>query len=947
MSEVASSSTVELLQSLHESLNAHFAGLRDERSKLKPSSPVFALEHDLSEDHLDLLMTTVRAAVAGGLGAQHRQWWLPFVVYAAESGYDYIGDEYWRSFERRTPGWRDDHRYLIKWWFSKFAAEYGGAVPTGAFASTFTIIAWPITHGVLPTYLQRHLAQLLYEFSGALTSDLLDDPPALGLRLARRAASYTERFRIFCENTTLVGQVATALLSGNDEPTPYLLKSTLERIVADLSKQQQARHWLRSAQQSAHRARGFRTTTTQGQKSTKPRPLTRATDPRLYLRLEDGWNAYAELPDLTPLGADLPDVFRQLRVSRGFVSGGDRHVPPSGLLYPGQLMRLVRWPGRDEPFLRLDRADESTNRILADQCVMTAGPWWLFRRQGTGLAVEVKGKAVRPAHRYVLVGAGSVVAPAVSWCTEMAISAEGARAYELTVPEQVSEADAAALTTSGIAVVSYVSIRPVGIVASSWDGEGEVEWLAGEPAILGIRSELTAQRCRLTIGGAVFFLDWRPGNVELLFSLQRLAVGTHVASVCLLGDCDRQLTAGSLVITIRDPQIRPEGASIGEGIRLLASPARPTLSELWDERAHVTIDGPAGAQAEIQVSLRGRDGLPIADLKRSIYLPLDEDAWTVLAKGIRKDRRFCESYDEAESCVVSVARDGVGFATLTCDRGFQPLRWRFARAHDGHVVARLVDRTDGGDTAVEFYEVEAPLIAVSKPADREINAPPRGGLVIARSGDSTASLILPTEPNALFRQQRALRPSVSATTRSAKEVRRLIDAHAKWLTAELPADAFAAFQQQLVGDAIARAIGTIFGGSRWVGIERKLAHAQDAADYLEEMQGAVGNSTAHQELASKIVYSLYKWLSPSSLLLGFNEVIAPHLTATGLADRPAVSRFLLMLAGRPGYLAEWDEQEAAFLLERVLQTPVLYRAARFAVLGTRALNDADGVERSF
>ena len=255
--DVVSSSTVELLQHLHESLDAHFTPLYQARAALNPSSPVFALEHDLSPDDLELLISTVRSAIQAGLGARHRAWWLPFVVYAAEQGYDYVGDEYWRSFEQSTPGWRSDQRHWIKAWFQLFAAEYGGAVPTGAFASNFTIIAWPITHGVLPTYLQRQLAQLLFEFSGALTSDLLDDPAALGLRLVRRAPAYTERFRIFCENTTLVGQVAAALLSGEDEPTPYLLRSTLSRIVEGVSAEQQARHWLKSAQQSASRARGF------------------------------------------------------------------------------------------------------------------------------------------------------------------------------------------------------------------------------------------------------------------------------------------------------------------------------------------------------------------------------------------------------------------------------------------------------------------------------------------------------------------------------------------------------------------------------------------------------------------------------------------------------------------------------------------------------------------
>ena len=183
--------------------------------------------------------------------------------------------------------------------------------------------------------------------------------------------------------------------------------------------------------------------------------------------------------------------------------------------------------------------------------------------------------------------------------------------------------------------------------------------------------------------------------------------------------------------------------------------------------------------------------------------------------------------------------------------------------------------------------------------------------------------------------------------RTLADVRRLVDAHARWLNAELPADAFVVYQQQVIGDAIARAVGTIIGGSHWVGIERKVEYAQDVADLLAEMQQAVGISTSHKDLATAIAYSLYKWLSAGSLLLGFDTVIAPHLVSSGLGDHPAVSRFLLMLAGRPGHLPQWPEDEVTFILERVMQTPVLYRAARFAVLGTRALNDADGVERSF
>ena len=175
----------------------------------------------------------------------------------------------------------------------------------------------------------------------------------------------------------------------------------------------------------------------------------------------------------------------------------------------------------------------------------------------------------------------------------------------------------------------------------------------------------------------------------------------------------------------------------------------------------------------------------------------------------------------------------------------------------------------------------------------------------------------------------------------------MAEGHQRWIGADLPADAFAAYEQQVVGDAIARSIATLTGGSHWAAVERKLARAQEAADHLDDMQDAVGVSTEHKALASTVAYSLYKWLRPEDLLLGFHEVITPHLTSRGITDRPSAPRFLLMLAGRPGYITSWEPGDVSHLLQRVLKSPVLYRAARFAVLGTRALNDAEGVERSF
>jgi hypothetical protein len=120
----ATGGAVEILEYLHAKLDLHFSDLRDRRLQLDPASPVFALEHDLNAVDLNLLRTSVREAVRPGLGARARRWWLPFVVYAAEVGYDYVGIEYWPPFEEQTPGWRvPADRSWLKEKFKQFATE--------------------------------------------------------------------------------------------------------------------------------------------------------------------------------------------------------------------------------------------------------------------------------------------------------------------------------------------------------------------------------------------------------------------------------------------------------------------------------------------------------------------------------------------------------------------------------------------------------------------------------------------------------------------------------------------------------------------------------------------------------------------------------------------------------------------------------------------------------
>ena len=238
------------LQDWQTRLEAHFAALaQTRRSK---GLPVFAIEHGLDAN----ARTTVGTLLNRSLGFERAgHFWLVWVVYAAEQGYEYDGDEYWTTFERRTPQWRHlVDRRLLRQWFARFHEKYAGLKPSGPWATWFSIISWPISHALLPRDLQSHLARALYQWRYQLAKMLGEDPAKIGRFLAVASHDAPSRFRNFLEQEEIAGRIVLALLAGRTEAVAqFVLPVTLERIVADLQKASAARAWLRDARQVAER----------------------------------------------------------------------------------------------------------------------------------------------------------------------------------------------------------------------------------------------------------------------------------------------------------------------------------------------------------------------------------------------------------------------------------------------------------------------------------------------------------------------------------------------------------------------------------------------------------------------------------------------------------------------------------------------------------------------
>lgn len=952
MVDISPGGTVDILKHFHELLDARFRVLHESRFNVVPAAPVFALEHGLEPAEFEVLQSAVRAAVADRFGARYRKSWLPYVVYAANVGYDYTGVDYWPPFAERTPGWEQHpgwdvfgNRRRIRLWFEQFADQYDGARPTGAWSTHFKNIAWPITHAVMPAYLQRQLAQLLYEFRAYLSSDLLKDPDALGARLAARTGGYTERFRIFCSQHALLGRVAAALLAGEEE-SEYLTPQILHRIVEGLSTEQRTRVWLQRARQTANHIRtsGFRSASSSGERTSVAVRQPTVSDPRLVLkRLEDGWHLFAEIPDLTPLDARLPHLYDELSRLRARLAGVERPVAPGRLLFPGE-QRLGSLPRPGQPFVELERGSDPANRLIADQCRITIGPWWVFRQRTGAHAIEVKGKSLRPGGTYILLGHSDAMPPSVSWIRPLDLRLDGARGYELVVPQQISEEDVAALSAAGLSFAVTVAVRPVGLVPLRWDGEGAAEYLADEPVMLALRAERMPEKCVVTVNnGAPELLAWPPDSPELYIGIDDLAVGVHEVSTTLISSSDDvPAIAGTLLVTVREPHYRV-GGSAGEGLRMLASPARPLMTELWDGHATIAVEGPPGTHAQLTVTLRDDADADLTRVRRNVDLPFTEQDWHRLAHRELRGPELSGSYDQAESCELTVARSGIGFAKLVCERGFTPLRWLLRRRRHGGYEAHLIDRTDGADTVVDLYEVGLPLVAVQQSLAGPIVSPSRGGLIRAAAGDLSAAIVLPPDPNEMFRQRSAARPFVQVGSRSVAELLRLIRGHHAWLTAELPANPFANAQRQRVLSAITGELAGLIAGRRWAHQER-IQRGHDLMNHVDTLCELVGHAPEHRAIAQQVSRHLHEWAKrPEVPIDELTEIVGPLVTADDLSNPCEVVRFMVRLCDRPGRLLEWDENLRQRLLEGAMASRVLVRAVRFAVLGREAfVEDAEG-----
>ncbi|MCI0752154.1 hypothetical protein [Teichococcus vastitatis] len=235
---------------LQRRLSERFSALRDSRQ-----SAVFFVEHGLDIDELAELRAAVRARLR--FHSIDSGWWdenhLSLLVAATEVGYRYRGSgtDFWPLLDEELGvDLPPLGRQRIKDLFVHASQKFRGArPPRTAWAEAFHLIAWPITHALLPLEFHRSFAATLANLREGVSKS---DETTL-YRAVRSAAVYpTARFATFLEDPEVVVSLTRSLLrrEGHD-----LSAEIIGRLSADLEADDVARRGVavaRSIQRAAN-----------------------------------------------------------------------------------------------------------------------------------------------------------------------------------------------------------------------------------------------------------------------------------------------------------------------------------------------------------------------------------------------------------------------------------------------------------------------------------------------------------------------------------------------------------------------------------------------------------------------------------------------------------------------------------------------------------------------
>jgi hypothetical protein len=822
--------------------------------------PVFALEHGLDVSELDCIFKELRARSGARLHLSPH--WLLWVIYATEIGYGYAGDEYWYSFDKDTPGWDFTQRNLIKNWFKKFQEKYSGVTPSGPWAEHFSIIAWPITHAILPKYLQKQFAKVLYDLRYNLISLSTLEPKSLGQLLTANAYYTSKRFQEFLQQEELVGRIVLALLDEKIEAQNDLIYSlTLKRLISSLEETRNAQQWLRETKRIA--SYHFVDTGSGSGKLVRRNGLDVAlipketpslrVQPSLFLQYTGNgtWSVLLEVPSLRGLASVGDDLHKFLSNTRCQINGATDMKPAGWLLTGAKSSTLKRWPDSSQPLILLETPHPRLTAFLKNECVLSRGPVWLFRVGKDGRAREVQTGNLRLNCSYIILTQADML-PSCDEINlkECMVNCEGIGAYHIDMPAICTEGTLSWLKSFGLSILRTVKIWPAGLPSRGWDGDGHSQWLTTDAPRFGLSHDYPIESYTISLDN-----HWETtlandaSNSVVFFQLPPLLPGQYSLKVRAnplhsVGSVERlKAVEGEIELSVRDPEPWVPGVTMHHGLIFISDPCDPDLSVFWENIAKFSIVGPEKHTVSLSVSLLNAEGDSILSevIAKNIELPISYERWGQLFSKFLKDKNIAWSHIEASNGILAIDAGSIGQYQLQFEQNLQPLRWA-VRSNKGNVILRLIDDT-GQEYSLEAcsYDMSTPLKSQKLEQKSIVNGfkvPPPGGLFIAQKEENLDAIIVSTGLSSEGLKGLALAPELKEAFDRAIPLAEILRLGSLWANTKVWGALAKNRQQQIVVQLLDEIYSQLYS-PYWMKREKYFLSHPEAMGFREDLKRAV------------------------------------------------------------------------------------------------------------
>ena len=931
------------LEQWQERLERHFESLV--RIRAGSEYRIFALEHSLKDEEIEEVSSLLHSCLKARIPLSRH--WLPWVIYASERGYTYEGDEYWRSFEEHMPQWEAEDRYKLRRCFKKFQEMYYGVVPSGRWANHFTIISWPITHAILPRYLQRQFAKTLYDLRYRLAGLGTLAPATIGRLLAANAHHASTRFQEFLQQEELTGRIVLALLGATPVGGEELIyPRTLQRIVEDLEKVRSTREWLGETRRyvrdcfkgigSGQPGRGL---SIQRGSSAVPDEVRFSARPSIVLGHRGGgtWSVRLEIPSFHNVATLSTDIRSFLRSTRCRLNGADDIKPAGWLLARNRKGVLRSWPDSQKPLIQFDQSHGKIDHLLESECRLTPGPVWLFRIASDGTAREITSGIVRPSCSYIVVTTAELPEP-YNGMRACSMNCTGVKSFRLQIPSSVSAEDTAWLNKLGLQVARTIQVWPAGLPGRGWDGEGSSEWLTTEKPCFGFMHDHPVDAYSLCVNnGTQTVVEAGPKEEPIFVRLSSLPAGEHTLTVkAQRGSSLNEVVAtpeaeGFAQLHVREPEPWTPGAVSHTGFIVTLEPHDADLDIFWKNEVKLSVLGPEGRSVAFAISLKDRNGeeilsKPVANME----LPITPEAWSNRFSQFLEKEKDEWSYLEAATGQIKIKGEELGEFSCLFEHDSVPLRWVLSRDRN-NIRIRLIDDTgqEESEPEVLFFSMESPLKAKQYPSGQALSGmivEPPGGLFYAKQGDHRDVVIVSAIPRDKGLLGLGITPDFFGIRTGSIALGDCLRMFARWYEGRLYGTLVKVRREQ-IADGYLDSIYETLCGQNWTRAEKDFLKAPNSQPSLDALQQALEKGSTG---FSAILRREHKKINenPAQAEQWYSDLVVQYHVSTDskLCD------FAFRLATEPHLLSKMSGSEQDEMLNAIRDNPAILRGARFLAL---------------